>query len=206
MINISMRARELLTERIINLHTADQKAKYVDQVWDILQQSYAKIGGFKSASSPQELIEIPGYWKLVKRADQITAVNLYRKVPHTTTFKTFASGAVTDGNTATNQGRSDYMMLKRDDVKQERSWAEVSGSAEKIAKRLNSTPIPNKFAAYLTDKEILSYNPDGYHYTRLIMGEPHEKIIYGFIGLTDNQKKSLENNGLDINELPYKKA
>lgn len=206
MINTHMRSREFLIERIINLHTDDQKKKYVDQVWDILQQSYAKIGGFKSASSPQELIEIPGYWKIVKRDGDITAVNLYREVPHTSTFKVYASGAVTDGNTATDQGRSDYMMMKKDDVKQERSWAEVSGSAEKIAKRLNSTPIPNKFAAYLTGKEILKLNPDGYHYTRLIMGEPHEKIIYGFIGLTDEQKNMLEINNLDINELPHKKA
>ena len=207
-----MRAKELLLERIINLHTADQKSKYVDDVWDLLQKSYKKLGGFKSATSPQELIEIPGYWKIVKRGDTITAVNLYRKVPHTNTFKVYASGSDTkydsekDSYTASDQGRKDYMMVKSDDVKMNRSWAEVSGPAEKNAKRLGAKPIPNKFAAYLTDKEILELNPDGYHYTRLIQGEPHEKIIYGFIGLTDEQKKSLENSGLDIHELPHKKA
>lgn len=199
-----MKSHEFLIERILNLHTPEQKREYVDQVWDILQQSYIKIGGFKSASSPEELIEIPGYWKIVKRDDKVTAVNLYREVPHTSTLKTYASGAVTDNYRATDQGKKDYMMMKRDDVKQQRSWAEVSGSAERVVKRLNSVPIPNKFAEYLTGKEILHLNDDGYHYTRLIMGEPHEKIIYGFIGLTDDQKEYMKNNNLDPKELPRK--
>ena len=94
------------------------------------------------------------------------------------------------------------MAIKKADVTQKRSWAEVSGTPETFAKRLGAQPIPNKYAAYLTGKEILELSPDGYHYTRLIMGEPHEKIIYGFIGLSPDQEKALENNGLDIQDLP----
>jgi murein tripeptide amidase MpaA len=93
-------------------------------------------------------------------------------------------------------------MVKKADEKMKRGWAEVSGPAEKLAQSTNTKPIPNKFASYLTDKEILNLNPDGYHYTRLIMGEPHEKIIYGFIGLTPEQEKELKNKGLDIQDLP----
>jgi hypothetical protein len=203
-----MRAREILTERVLNLHTPEEKAKYVDQIWDLLQKAYSKIGGFKSASSKEELIANPGYWKAVKRGDKITAVNLYRKVPQTSTFKVYASGAeaeldhVTNRYQATKLGKHDYLQIKKADVTQKRSWAEVSGPAEKLAIRNGAKPIPNKYAAYLSGKEILELNPDGYHYTRLIMGEPHEKIMYGFVGLTPEQRKALEINNLEIHDLP----
>ena len=203
-----MRAKEFLIERILNLHTPEQKAKYADQVWDLLQKAYQKAGGFKSAVNKEELINNPGYWKIAKRGDRITAVNLYRKIPQTNTFKIYASGAETelDPDTqeyrATEKGKRDYLNIKKADITQKRSWAEVSGSPEMLAKRLGAQPVPNKYAAYLTGKEILELSPDGYHYTRLIMGEPHEKIIYGFIGLSPKQEKALENNGLDIQDLP----
>lgn len=203
-----MRAKELLTERILNLHTPEEKAKYVDQVWDLLQNAYQKAGGFKSAVNKEELINNPGYWKVVKRGDKITAANLYRKIPQTTTFKIYASGAEAELDPekqeyrATEQGKRDYINIKKADVTQKRSWAEVSGAPEKFAKRLGAKPIPNKFAAYLTGKEILELNPDGYHYTRLIQGEPYEKAMYGFIGLTPDQEKALENNGLNLLDLP----
>lgn len=203
-----MRAKEFLIERILNLHTPEQKAKYADQVWDLLQKAYQKAGGFKSAVNKEELISNPGYWKIAKRGDKITAVNLYRKVPQSNTFKIYASGAEAELDPekqeyrATEQGKRDYMAIKKADVTQKRSWAEVSGAPETFAKRLGAQPIPNKYAAYLTGKEILELSPDGYHYTRLIMGEPHEKIIYGFIGLSPDQEKALENNGLDIQDLP----
>jgi len=202
-----MRAKELLTERILNLHTTQQKAQYADEVWDLLQKAYQKAGGFKSAVNKEELINNPGYWKVAKRGDKITAVNLYRKVPQTNTFKIYASGAQAEIDPdkqeyrATEQGKRDYINIKKADVSQKRSWAEVSGSPEIFAKRLGAKPIPNKFAAYLTGKEILELNPDGHHYTRLIQGEPHEKAMYGFVDLTPDQKKALEIKGLDIQDL-----
>jgi hypothetical protein len=203
-----MRVYELLTERVLNLHTPEEKAKYADEVWDLLQKSYQKVGGFKSAVNKEELVGNPGYWKVVKRGDKITAVNLYRRIPQTNSFKVYASGAETQLDPekqeyrTTKQGIADYSMVKKADVTQKRSWAEVSHGPEAFAKKMGAKPVPNKYAQYLTGKEILELNPDGYHYTRLIMGEPHEKIIYGFIGLTPEQEKALENNGLDIRDLP----
>jgi hypothetical protein len=203
-----MKAKEFLIERILNLHTPKQKAKYADEVWDLLQKSYVRSGGFKSAADKEELITIPGYWKIVKRGDKITAANLYRKVPQTQTFKVYASGAETRPDSITNaprstlQGKRDYSMVKKADVTQKRAWAEVSGPAEAVAKKSGGKPIPNKYTAYLTGKEILDLDSDGYHYTRLIQGEPYEKIMYGFIKLTPEQRKAMEMNGLDINDLP----
>lgn len=203
-----MLSREFLIERVLNLHTQDEKSKYVDDVWDMLQNSYKKLGGFKTALDKQELLSFPGYWKIVKRGDKITAVNIYRKSPKTTNYKVIASATETQvdpktgENRATKQGLADYNMLNKADVKMQRSWAEVSGPAEVMMKRMGAKPVPNKYAALLTDKEILELNPDGYHYTRLIQGKPHEKVIYGITKLTPETKKQLEISGLDINDFP----
>jgi hypothetical protein len=203
-----MKSHEFLTERVLNLHTPEDKAKYADQVWDLLRKSYANLGGFKSAANKEELVATPGYWKVIKRGKKITAVNLYRKIPQTSTFKVYASGAETelDPKTqeyrVTEQGKKDYISIKKADITQKRSWAEVSGPAAAFVKRLGAKPIPNKYAGALTDKAILALDPDGIHYTRLIMGEPHVKAMYGFVGLTPEQKKSLEIKGLEIHDLP----
>jgi hypothetical protein len=203
-----MRYHEFLIERVVNLHSTDEKMAYADQVWDMLQRSYKKIGGFKSAGSPEELANDSGYWKLVRRGDKITALGVYKKSPKTKNFKLIASATETELNPetgeykATPQGLKDYNMVKTADIKTKRSWAEVSGPAEKVMIRSGAIPISSKYAEFLTGKKILDYNPDGNHYTRLIQGEPHEKIIMGFVNLSPEGKKELIQRGFDINELP----
>jgi hypothetical protein len=71
-----------------------------------------------------------------------------------------------------------------------------------LLKRAKAQPIPNSFAATLTGKEILELNPDGFHYTRLISGHPHEKIIYGFVNLDPGTAAKLELQGVDLQKLP----
>ena len=67
----------VLLERIINLFN-DDKWEYAQQVWDILQRSYQYIGGFKTASSIEELIGKSGMWKLVIRNGNISALQIYK--------------------------------------------------------------------------------------------------------------------------------
>ncbi len=189
-----MKASELLSERVVNAFTADQKNKYSQQVWDIMQKSYASIGGFGTASSPEELIQYSGLWKIITRDGKITAVNVYRDQHGR---KSIASG--TDGSP---QGKKDYLMVKSEDVKFNRAWAEVSGAPEKILARSGAKAIPAKFAPVLTQKEILSYNPDGIHYTRLIAGHPHEKAMYGVIKVTPELIDSLRSHGIELHDLP----
>lgn len=203
-----MRYREFLIERVVNLHSTDEKMAYADEVWDMLQRSYKKMGGFKSAGSPEELANEPGYWKVVRRGDKITAVGIYKKSPQTNNFKAIASATETELNPetgeykATAQGLKDYNMVKSADVKLNRSWAEVSGPAEKIMIRSGAKPVENKYAEFLTGKKIVDLNPDGYHYTRLIQGEPHEKVIVGFINLSPEGAEELSKRGIDLQELP----
>ena len=202
-----MRYHQLLVEKILNLHTTDEKMKYADKIWDMLQRSYKKIGGFKSANSPEELANDPGYWKVVRRGDHITALGVYKQVPNTDNFKMIASATETEPNPeggykVTAQGKKDYHMLKNDDIKTKRAWTEVSGPAEKLMLKAGAKPIDNKYAEFLTGKKILDLNPDRYHYTRLIQGEPHEKIIVGFVELSPIGREKLIKLGFDLKNLP----
>lgn len=190
-----MKSNEFLIERVINLHTPAQKQQFVGVVWDLMQKSYASVpGGFGSAASPEELIAKTGLWKLVRRGDVITAANLYRDQYGR---KTIASG--TDG---TRQGVKDYKLMKDEDVKFSRSWAEVSGAPEHLMKKAKCVPIPAKFAPLLTRKHILSYNEDGVHYSRMIAGDVHEKIIYGSVTLSADDLALLQQHGIQMHELP----
>jgi len=202
-----MRYHQLLIERIVNLHTSEEKMKYADKIWDMLQRSYKKMGGFKSANSAKELANDSGYWKLVRRGSHITALKIYKKVPNTNNFKMVAMATETEPDPegaykATERGKKDYNMLKNDDINTKRSWAEVSGPAEKLMLRAGAKPIDNKYAEFLTGKKILDLNTDGYHYTRLIQGEPHEKIIVGFVDLSPIGREKLIKLGFDLKHLP----
>jgi hypothetical protein len=182
-----------LLEHFVNLTTPKEKAKYAQEVWDILQKSYEKIGGFKSATSPEELIRDSGLWKLSRRGGRLTAVAVYKD-----SFgrKSIASG--TDGST---EGKQDYIRIKNEDLKFKRAWAEVSGPVEKVMQRSGAKPLPNKFAEILTGKKILELNQDGFHYTRMIAGHPHEKIIYGYVNLSPNDVQKFKAMGVEMHDL-----
>lgn len=184
----------LLTERVVNAFDATTKKKYGKQVWDLLQVSYKPHGGFLSASSLEELINDSGLWKIVTRGGLVSSVNIY-KDSHGR--KSIASA--TDG---TREGLHDYIMVKNADLKLQRSWAEVSGKPEIILIKSGAKPISAKYAGLLTGKEILGYNSDGVHYTRMIAGEPHEKTIFGFVEIDDKLRDKLKAANVNINDLP----
>lgn len=203
-----MRYSELLLEKIVNLHSTDEKLPYAAQVWDMLQRSYKKVGGFKSSTSPEELANDPGYWKLVRRGDKITAVAIYKKISNTQNFKSIGIATETEFNPetgeykATARGLNDFNMVKAGDLKTNRSWVEVSGPAEKAMARAGAKPVSNKYAEFLTGKKIIELNKDGYHYTRLIQGKPYEKIIVGFVNISPQGKEELIRQGFSLEDLP----
>lgn len=205
-----MRSIEFLTERVINLWTPEEKAKYAPKVWDMLNRSYQKLGGFKSAANAEELVDTPGLWKLIKRGDKITAVGIYTSSEKTKNLKSIAAATETEldpeknAYIATTQGKRDLVLLKSEDVRLNRAWVEVSGPAEKFILKLGASRIPNKYAELLTGKRILELNPDGYHYTRLIQGVPYEKMIVGFVDLSEKGLEQLTKLGLDPKEFPQK--
>lgn len=190
-----MLIKELLIERVINAFTPEQKMKYGPEVWDILQKSYAEVpGGFGSADDIPDLIQKGDLWKLVIRNGQITAVGIYRDQ--------YGRKAIASGTNGTRQGILDYKMIKGEDQKFERAWAEVSGKPEAAMVKAGFKPLPNKFAAILCKKPIIEYNDDGFHYSRMIAGDLHEKIIYGSIKVTPELAQQLQAIGVELHQLP----
>ena len=74
--------KEFLLERFINLFNIDRKEreKYADEVWELLQKSYAKIGGIKGSgfNSKQDMIDNIPFWKLTKKNGKIIVANFYK--------------------------------------------------------------------------------------------------------------------------------
>lgn len=161
----------LVTERYLNLLQPSEKEQYVDIVWDMLDKSYKKIGGYKGASSPEELIEKSSLWKLVRKNNKIVALAIYKDERGRKSI-----GVASDG---TDEGKNALFDLWLEDLKFSRAWGEVSGAAEAKKLGLGYKPIPNKYAEEILGKDVLSLNPDGIHYTRLIGGIPYEKVIVG---------------------------
>lgn len=189
-----MKVAELLQERYINLFTNAEKMQYGQEVWDLLQKAYADKGGFKSASDIEGLVTDSGMWKLSRRNGKINAVLIYKD-----SHGRKMIGLATDG---TRRGIADYANTLATDMSMKRAWAEVSGKPEAYLIRLGAKPIPAQYATILTGKEVLEYNPDGIHYTRMLGGEPHEKALYGFVKITPELKHILDASHISLKELP----
>jgi hypothetical protein len=104
----------------------------------------------------------------------------------------FGRKGIAAGSDGSAVGKEELTKIIIDDIKLNRSWAEVSGAPERIMTKFGANPIPNTLAAMLTGKEILDLNTDGYHYTRLIAGKPYEKIIFGTVNLPDDVTDMLQ--------------
>jgi hypothetical protein len=75
--------KSYLEEGFVNAILAKDDAsreKYASQVWDILQQSYAKIGGIKGSgfSSINDMIARIPFWKLYLEGDGLRLAVLYK--------------------------------------------------------------------------------------------------------------------------------
>lgn len=76
-----MLVEQIITEAYVNLLPQDteKKRKYAQQVWDVLQKSYAAIGGIKGNgfANPEDMLKIP-MWKLGVRDGKVRAVVMYK--------------------------------------------------------------------------------------------------------------------------------
>ena len=163
--------KNLLIERYITLLSPTDRTKYIDIVWELMEKAYAKLGGFKSADDKQDLIDKTSIWKLVRKNGKIVAVTVYKDK--------YGRKCIASGTDGTPEGKAALLQMWLEDTKQNRAWGEFSGPSEHIKLKQGMKPIPNKYAADILQKPIISLNPDGYHYTRMIGGEPHEKLLAG---------------------------
>jgi len=166
----------VLNEKIINLFRYEEKNKYVDIVWDLLNKSYESIGGIKGSGfdTKETMIEKIKMWKLVKKNNYIVAGMLYKDRGMRKTIAVFTDG--------TNIGKKELEKILKDDF--ERSSIEVSHSLMKFIER----KMPSIIKKYAIDtskiSDILNKDIeiiDKYHYKRNINGTIVTKMMLGSI-------------------------
>lgn len=174
----------VLNERYVTVTNNNDMSKYVDIVWDMLQNAYKEIGGFLTAKTKDELIKKSSLWKMVRRNGKILAVKIY-------TSKKGGRKSIACATDGTKEGKDALYSIIKEDIKmmnQRQAWAEVSGKMEHLYNKFGGVIVPSKYVQdILADKEIFNQKDDG-HYSRNIKGEPHEKIIYGWIDPEIKQK------------------
>jgi hypothetical protein len=195
--------KQFIRERFVNiLDDWRLKEKYARQVWDILQQSYADIGGIKGNgfNNVDDMIKIP-FWKLVMKDGIVHGVVMYKDKDGR---KSVAAG--TDGS---SYGKIRVTQIMQDDVLRGRAYAEVSKASLGIKMKHIPWDILEPFmmtpeqARQVSGKEIIGVDQyDGelpsdavftldrypklkpYAYLRKIAGEYTFKVMLGTAGNT----------------------
>lgn len=173
-----MRLTTLLNEHYVNAVTKKEKEQYAQDVWDMLQAAYKQIGGIHGSGfeSTDDMVDKIPFWKMVRRNGKIIAVQMYKD-----------SGGrkmVAMASDGTREGKEELAKILKHDF--ERSYGEVSDAAEKFVMKhfpeaFKTFRIPATVAGRILGKEVVP-SKDGYHYTREIGGQHHEKIMLGTPG------------------------
>ncbi len=113
--------RYFLTEKFVNALTADNKAQIADEVWKILTDSYAPIGGLKGSGfeSKENMIAKIPFWKAVRKNGKIVAVAMYKDKN--------GRKRVAVGSDGTETGKKALQEIIKADF--DRSYVELSGKS-----------------------------------------------------------------------------
>ena len=187
-----MRATELLTERYFNAFTPNDKAKYAQEIWDMLQRSYAPIGGIhgKGFNDIEDMIQSNHMFKVGMDSGTPVMVSVYKNVNGGR--KKVALG--TDGS-------REGILMARDSLRAEfktgRAYGEISGPVFGALKKmfppevLTTMLVPASEVSAMIKKDItIGAGPDmktggendpynDFYYQRDIGGEMHTKLAYG---------------------------
>lgn len=166
-----MRWYQIVNERYLNLFTIEDKQKYAERVFELIQNAYAAIGGHVGIPNVEVLLQDTNMWKLVRKNNVIILACLYKDNQ--------GRKFVAIGHDGSEEAKRAIKNILMDDIKQHRMWAEVSGAAARSFIKAGVPVIPNKHAQKLLNKEILSYDGE-YKYSRLIGGKVHTKILIGY--------------------------
>lgn len=168
---------QLLQEAIVNLWTTEEKLRYLPELAKITLSAYKDVGGFKRAQTLEEVTTVlaheaqkGGVWKLTRRDGKITSFMLYRDQ--------FGRKGIASASDGTRQGVLDWKMLRLDDLRMKRMWAEVSGKPEKYMTKIGYPKVPVETAKDIIQKDIKP--EDEFYYTRDIGGKPTRKTVVGF--------------------------
>lgn len=170
----------MLTEHYENLFLSnvEERLKYADRVWDMLNKAYESIGGLKGSglSSKEEMIATIPLWKLKRRGDEILAVSLYKI--------NAGRKRVAVATNVTPEGKDALRDMFRQDFEQKRSWVEVSGPSLRFLEKTFGEQLsefemtPEQVQQLIPDTKITPTG-NGNRYTREIGGNQMEKLALG---------------------------
>ena len=110
-----------ISERVVNLFNSDQdeREKYADVVYNLLQSSYKEIGGLKTSGfkSKDDMVKSIPFWKLIRKNDKIIAGAMYKDKLGRKRVAVFTD--------RTNEGKSALASIMKEDFS--RAYFEVSG-------------------------------------------------------------------------------
>lgn len=194
-----MKVHDIITETItklqegyVNLFSNDieKRKQYAEQVFDLIQSSYKRIGGMKGSgfNSPQDMIDHIPFWKLFMRGDEIKAVAMYKDKNGRKRV-----AVATDG---TSEGKQIVARIMQDDATSGRAYAEISGPSLAFHKKilgndiLNdiSIPVESVIKILKADSEDIRAKND-YEYERNINGNWIEKRMIGRPGNTIKDRR-----------------
>lgn len=160
-----------LNETINNLFTAEDKEKYVDEVWDLLIEAYKAIGGIKGSgfANKKDMIDKIKMWKIIKKDSKIIAGLMYKDKGMRKTVACFTDNS--------KEGKMALLKLLKDDL--ERSSIEVSHSLLNFLEK----KLPK-----LVDKYVV-------HTSEV------EKVLGKKIDIIDDRKYSRDINGAVITKM-----
>ena len=126
--SLSIVAEEAINESVKNLFNERDKRKYVDQVWDLLQEAYKTQGGIKGSGfgSKEEMIKKLPMWKLNVVDGVVLCAILYKSSKGDSLRKLAAGGIIREPKELRNLARKKFTDIIKEDFK--RSIMEVSGN------------------------------------------------------------------------------
>lgn len=130
---ISLSLKEfMLLETVDNFFISDRKArlKWMDKVWEVLQSSYASIGGIKGSGfeSKESMVKNIPMWKIIRRGEDVKAIMMYKDKEGR---KRVAAG--TDGSP---EGKQLLAQLFKEEARFQRGWGEISGPSLRFMKKI----------------------------------------------------------------------
>ncbi len=152
---------------------------YLEQVWQLLQDSYADVPGGLHFASRQQLLETTVRWKLVLQDKQLLAVTVYKAKKG---LKLVAMG-INQGLQAL--GKAALILIIKQDLPS--CWMELSEKAERFVLKYcdgHNYIIHSSLVAQLLDKPITPHDADSYHYCRFVQQLMKVKIALGSPQLT----------------------
>lgn len=174
-----------LNESYVNLFDADKrKLEYIDEVWDMLQKSYASKGGFHSVKNKEDLLSDVKMWKLSKKDGKLVAGILYKDRGGRKSV-----GIFSDGSPA---GKQELFKMYTEDLTHKRAFKEVSKSILDWLKKYNF-PVQQYLIAAKDAKDIVNddsfeFTDDEFAYTRNIKGTRYTKYLLGDLEKAKNKE------------------